>query len=140
MKPLSWDKQLGLASPLKCAAIQSGQTNPSMDKVEAEDEVGLDASHHIRIFLRGGENLFSLTSSFIGSVNRVFALTLTVELRSLVEWMRLSLERPGRAAIIRPAGFWAVTSEQPTLELVGLVAATPASVPELLSGALFRFF
>jgi hypothetical protein len=29
-------------------------------------EVGLDASHHTRIFLRGGENLFSLTSSFIG--------------------------------------------------------------------------
>ena len=69
MKPLSWDKQLGLASPLKCAAIQSGQTNnPSMDKDEAEDEVGLDASHHTRIFLRGGENLFSLTSSFIGRV------------------------------------------------------------------------
>jgi len=67
MKPWSWDKQLGLASPLKCAAIQSGKTkNPSMDKVEAEDEVGLDASHHTRIFQRGGENLFSLTSSFIG--------------------------------------------------------------------------
>jgi hypothetical protein len=37
-----------------------------MDKDEAEDEVGLDASHHTRIFLRGGENLFFLTSSFIG--------------------------------------------------------------------------
>jgi hypothetical protein len=59
MKPLSWDKQLGLASPLKCAAIQSGQTNnPSMDKHEAEDEVGLDASHHTRIFLRGGGIFF----------------------------------------------------------------------------------
>jgi hypothetical protein len=67
MKPLSWDQQLGLASPLKCAAIQSGQTNnPSMDKDEAQDEVGLDASHYTHIFLRGGENLFSLTSSFIG--------------------------------------------------------------------------
>jgi hypothetical protein len=67
MKPGSWDKQLGLASPLKCAAIQSGQTNnPSMDKDEVGDEVGLDASHHTRILLRGGENLFSLTSSFIG--------------------------------------------------------------------------
>jgi hypothetical protein len=66
MKPLSWDKQLGLESPLKCAAIQSGQTkNPSKDKDEVVDEVGLDASHHTRIFLRGGENLFSLTSSFI---------------------------------------------------------------------------
>jgi hypothetical protein len=69
MKPLSWDKQLGLASPLKCAAIQSGQTkNPSKDKDEVVDEVGLDASHHTRIFLRGGENLFSLTSPFIGRV------------------------------------------------------------------------
>ena len=67
MKPLSWDKQLGLASPLKYAAIQSEQTNnPSMDKHEAGDEVGLDASHHTRIFLRGGENLFFLTSSLIG--------------------------------------------------------------------------
>ena len=64
MKPLSWDKRLGLASPLKCAAIQSGQTkNPSKDKNAVEDEVGLDASHHTRIFLRGGENRFFLTSS-----------------------------------------------------------------------------
>jgi hypothetical protein len=61
MKPLSWDKQLGLALPLESAAGQSNQTkNPS------KDEVGLDASHHTRIFLRGGENLFFLTSSFIG--------------------------------------------------------------------------
>jgi len=67
MKPSSWDKQLGLVSPLESAAIQSGQTNnPSMDKDEAGDQVGLDASHHTRIFRRGGENLFSLTSSFIG--------------------------------------------------------------------------
>ena len=59
MKPSSWDKQLGLVSPLESAAIQSGQTNnPSMDKDEAEDEVGLDAGPHTRIFLRGGENLF----------------------------------------------------------------------------------
>jgi hypothetical protein len=61
MKPSRWDKQLGLASPLEYAAIQNGQTNnPS------KNEVGLDASHHPRIFLRGGENLFFLTSSFIG--------------------------------------------------------------------------
>ena len=68
MKPFSWDKQLGLASPLESAAGQSNQTNnPSMDKDEAGDEVGLDVSHHTRIFLRGGENLFFLTSSLIGS-------------------------------------------------------------------------
>jgi hypothetical protein len=65
MKPLSWDKQLGLASPLQTAAGQSNQTNnPSKNEVGVE--VGLDASHHTRIFLRGGENLFFLTSSFIG--------------------------------------------------------------------------
>jgi hypothetical protein len=37
-----------------------------MDKDEVRDEAGLDASHHTRIFLRGGENLFFLTSSLIG--------------------------------------------------------------------------
>jgi hypothetical protein len=54
MKPSSWDKQLGLASPLKCAAIQSGQTNnPS------RNETGLDASHHIHVSPEGrGEDLF----------------------------------------------------------------------------------
>src|ERR1700688_1130979 len=71
MKPFSWDKRLGLVSPLQNAAIQSGQTNnPSMDKDEVGDEVGLDASHHTRIFLRGGENLFFLTSSLIGQLTR----------------------------------------------------------------------
>jgi hypothetical protein len=61
MKPSSWDKQLGLASPLEHAASQSNQTNnPS------KDEAGLDVSHHTRAFPRGGEKFFFLTSSFIG--------------------------------------------------------------------------
>jgi len=61
MKPSSWDKQLGLASPREYAAGQSNQTNnPS------KNEVGLDVSHHTRIFSRGGEKLFLLTSFFIG--------------------------------------------------------------------------
>jgi hypothetical protein len=61
MKPLSWDKQLGLALPLKHAAGQSNETNnPS------KNEVGLDVSHHTRVFPRGGEKCFFLTSSFIG--------------------------------------------------------------------------
>ena len=61
MKPLSWDKQLGLASPLKCAAIQSGQTNnPSTDKDEAQDEVGLDVSHHIHLAPEGRGKYFFL--------------------------------------------------------------------------------
>ncbi len=59
MKALSWDKQLGLALPLERAAGQSNQTNnPS------KNEVGLDVSHHTRIFPRGGEKFF-LTSSLI---------------------------------------------------------------------------
>ena len=55
MKPLSWDKQLGLVSPLKCAAIQSGQTkNPS------KNEVGLDASHHAHTSPEGRGKYFFL--------------------------------------------------------------------------------
>jgi hypothetical protein len=61
MRPSSWDKQMGLASPRESAASQSDQTNnPS------KNEVGLDVSHHARISQRGGEKLFSLTSFFIG--------------------------------------------------------------------------
>jgi hypothetical protein len=66
MKPSNWDRQLGLASSLKSAASQSDQTNnPSRNEVR--DEVGLDVSHHTRISQRGGENLFYLTSFFIGN-------------------------------------------------------------------------
>jgi len=66
MKPSSWDKQLGLASPPReDAASQSDQTNnPSKDEVR--NGVGLDVSHHARISQRGGEKIFSLTSFFIG--------------------------------------------------------------------------
>jgi hypothetical protein len=61
MKPSSWDKQLGLASPRGSAASQSDQTNnPS------KNEVGLDVSHYARISQKGGEKFFYLTSSFIG--------------------------------------------------------------------------
>jgi hypothetical protein len=66
MKPSSWDKQLGLASPRESAASQSDQTiNPS--KNVERNEVGLDVSHHARISQRGGEKIFYLTSSFIGN-------------------------------------------------------------------------
>jgi hypothetical protein len=65
MKPSSWDKQVGLASPPESAASQSDQTN-SPSKYEVRNEVGLDVSHHSRISQRGGETLFSLTSFFIG--------------------------------------------------------------------------
>jgi hypothetical protein len=65
MKPSSWDKQLGLASPLKNAASQSDQPN-NLSKDEVRNEAGLDVSHHARISQRGGEKLFFLTSFFIG--------------------------------------------------------------------------
>ena len=65
MKPSSWDKQLGLASPRESAASQSDKTN-NPSKNEVRNEVGLDVSHHARISQRGGEKIFSLTSSFIG--------------------------------------------------------------------------
>src|ERR1035437_9367694 len=48
MKPLSWDKQLGLVSPLKHAASQSNETNnPS------KNETGLDVSHHTHVSPEG---------------------------------------------------------------------------------------
>ena len=60
MKPLCWDKQLGVASPLNYAAIQGKIKSPS------KKEAGLDASHHALVSREGrGENFF-LTSSFIG--------------------------------------------------------------------------
>ena len=65
MKPSSWDKQLGLASPRESAASQSDQTN-NPSKNEVRNKVGLDVSHRARISQRGGGMLFSLTSFFIG--------------------------------------------------------------------------
>jgi len=65
MKPSSWDKQLGLAWPLERAAGQSNQTNNPSKK-----ETGLDVSHHTRIFSRGGEKLFFLTSFFTARHSR----------------------------------------------------------------------
>jgi hypothetical protein len=61
MKPLSWDKQLGLASPLEIAASQSEKIKSPSNK-----EAGLDVSHHVLVSREGrGENFF-LTSSLIG--------------------------------------------------------------------------
>jgi hypothetical protein len=62
MKPSSRDQQLGLASPLNCAAIQSGKTKTPLRRRRPGQ--GLDASH--TAFREGrGEN-FLLTSSFTG--------------------------------------------------------------------------
>jgi hypothetical protein len=62
MKPSSRDPQLGLASPLNYAAIQSGKTKTPLRRRRSGQ--GLDASHNA---FRGGrgEN-FLLTSSFTG--------------------------------------------------------------------------
>jgi hypothetical protein len=49
----------GMLSPLKSAAMQSGQTNhPS------QDEVGLDVSHHIHLSLGGEGKYFFLDILF----------------------------------------------------------------------------
>jgi hypothetical protein len=62
MKPSSRDPQLGLASPLNYAAIQSSKTKTPLRRRRSGQ--GLDASH--TAFREGrGENLF-LTSSFTG--------------------------------------------------------------------------
>jgi hypothetical protein len=61
MKPLRWDLQLGLASPLDYTVIQSGKTKSPLTK-----ETGLDVSHHSRVSGRAEEKPFFLTSSFIG--------------------------------------------------------------------------
>jgi hypothetical protein len=62
MKPVSWDKQLGLASPLGCAAAsQSGKI-----KSPSKKEAGLDVSHHALVSREGREENFFLTSSLIG--------------------------------------------------------------------------
>jgi len=54
MKPVSWDKQLGLASPLETAASQSGKIKSPSNK-----EAGLDVSHHALVSREGrGENFF----------------------------------------------------------------------------------
>jgi hypothetical protein len=62
MKPSSRDPQLGLASPLNYAAIQSGKTKTPPRRRRSGQ--GLDAS--LTTFREGrGENFF-LTSSFTG--------------------------------------------------------------------------
>jgi hypothetical protein len=54
MKPVSWDKQLRLGSPLEIAASQSGKI-----KSPSYKEAGLDVSHHALVSREGrGENFF----------------------------------------------------------------------------------
>jgi hypothetical protein len=73
MKPLSWDKQLGLVSPLESAASQSGQTNnPS------ENETGLDVSHHTHVSPEGRGKYFSLDILF----HRMSDIAILQQLRS----------------------------------------------------------
>jgi len=56
---LSWDQQLGLASPLPYAANQSGKT-----KIPSKNETGLDASRHTRVSAEGAEKNFLLDILF----------------------------------------------------------------------------
>jgi hypothetical protein len=59
MKLLSWDQQLGLASPLPYAANQSGKT-----KTPSTNETGLDASRHTQVSAEGAEKNFLLDILF----------------------------------------------------------------------------
>jgi hypothetical protein len=60
MKPLGWDKQLGLVSPLKCAAIEKARSKAPLIRRR-----GLNVSHYLLSREGRGKNCF-LTSSFIG--------------------------------------------------------------------------
>src|SRR5260370_38178360 len=65
MKPSSWDKQLGLASPLERAAHQSNQTdNPS------KNVVGAGCQSPDPRPPEGRGEVYLLTSSFIGRVTK----------------------------------------------------------------------
>jgi hypothetical protein len=75
MKLSSWDKQLGLASPLECAAIQSGQTNNPSKK---RDGAGCK-SLHPRLSEGRGEDFFLDILFYRMSVRRA-----NTEMR--VEW------------------------------------------------------
>jgi hypothetical protein len=59
MKPASWDKQLGLASPLECAASQGGKIKSPSNK-----ETRLDASYTPMSPARGEEKTFFLDILF----------------------------------------------------------------------------
>ena len=59
MKPVSWDKQLGLASPLACAASQSGKIKSPSNK-----ETRLDGSQTSMSPARGEEKNFFLDILF----------------------------------------------------------------------------
>jgi hypothetical protein len=92
MKPLSWDKQLGLVSPLKCAAIQSGQTNDP-----SRNETGLDASHHIHVSPEGSGKYFFLDILF----NRMSAIAIWTK-----PLARRTLARVRRAAFCADQDFF----------------------------------
>jgi hypothetical protein len=67
MKPSSRDQQLGLASPLNYAAIQSGKTKNPSNKEEMEAGAGCQAH---TAFREGREENFFLTSSFTARRSR----------------------------------------------------------------------
>ena len=85
MKLLSWDQQLGLASPLPYAANQNGKT-----KTPSKNETGLDASRHTQVSAEGAEKNFLLDILF----HRMSAIDVTPMLRGNLTFpthMRLSV-------------------------------------------------
>ena len=59
MKPVNWDTQLGLASPLEYAASQSGKIKSPSNK-----DARLDASHTLCVSREGREENFFLDILF----------------------------------------------------------------------------
>jgi hypothetical protein len=59
MKPVNWDRQTGLASPLERAASQSGKIKSPSNK-----DARLDASHTVCVSREGREENFSLDILF----------------------------------------------------------------------------
>jgi hypothetical protein len=64
MKLLSWDQQLGLASPRPYAANQNVKT-----QTPSKNETGLDASRHTQVSAEGAEKNFLLD---MDECNRLF--------------------------------------------------------------------
>ena len=102
MKPSGRDHQLGLASPLNYAAIQSGKI-----KSPSKKEAGLDVSHHALVPARGGERIFFLTSSFIGCVKWIVdRIAMRETGPNLFQMMRNADRSLAEMALERLCGDW----------------------------------
>ena len=110
MKPSSWDKQLGLASPRESAASQSDQTN-NPSKNEVRNEVGLDVSHYAPHLSEGRGEAFFLDIPFhrmsVMAINDVYQ-SLCFSSPRLTGFLSVGIMWDGSASHRREAGKEAV--------------------------------